>query len=61
MRPEINTNWSSRVSPWDNCMAVIQTWNWDDAQNWEDSKIWWDAWSVWTAYNTRPELTTNWN
>ena len=60
-RPIINTNWTARTPPWDNCMAIIQTWLYDDSQIWEDLKIWWDNWSIWTSWWARPTITTNWN
>lgn len=59
-RPTITTSWDTRIIPWVNCMAIIQTWFYDDTQNWEDSKIWFDAWAIWTAWNTRTIITTNW-
>lgn len=59
-RPIITTNYTQRFAPWDNCMAIIQTWLYDQIQIWEDLKIWWDEWIIWTWYINRPTITTNW-
>lgn len=58
VRPVITTTLTARLKPWDNCMAVIQTWLWDDTQVWEDDKIWWDDWIVWTKLTPRTPITT---
>jgi hypothetical protein len=59
MRTVITTDYTARIYPWYNVMAVIQTWLWDDIQVWEDDKYWWDAWILWTWYTARTIITTN--
>lgn len=59
MRTPITTSYTKRTAPWDNCMAVIQTWLWDDVQVWEDNKYWWDAGVLGTWYTERTIITTN--
>ena len=60
-RPEVNTTYSTRLIPWNNCMSIIETWFWDDTKLWEDDKIWWDNWSIWTSWNERTIIITNWS
>ena len=59
-RTEITTAYSSRTYPWENTIAPILSWYWDDTATWlEEWKYWWDAWSIWTSYTARTIITSD--
>ncbi len=44
---DVTSTWSREPNLWEGCMAIIQTWFWDDAQSWQDELFWFDTWSSW--------------